>query len=87
MTNQEFKIKMLYDKYGCFVLDVRQLGTEIKLSCSGIYKIFSDFSEKQILEHKLLPTWKKVSGRRVWNISDVIEWLDETESVKHQNRP
>lgn len=73
---QDLKLKLLYEKYSSFLINQAQMSTEIGISYSNSSKILSKFSENQILKNNMLPKWKKVSKKRLWNIREVVEWID-----------
>lgn len=76
------KVKILYQKYDRFMLDIKEMAEEIKVSYSTITKIFHKKSEKEIEDNNLLPKYIKVGERRLWNISAILDWMENTENKK-----
>ncbi|MFA6191795.1 MAG: hypothetical protein WC665_05520 [Sulfurimonas sp.] len=82
MNEREMKVKILYQKYDRFMLDIKEMAEEIKVSYSTITKIFHKKSEKEIEDNNLLPKYIKVGERRLWNISAILDWMENTENKK-----
>jgi predicted DNA-binding transcriptional regulator AlpA len=82
VNEREMKVKILYQKYDRFMLDIKEMAEEIKVSYSTITKIFHKKSEKEIEDNNLLPKYIKVGERRLWNISAILDWMENTENKK-----
>lgn len=76
------KVKILYEKYNRFMIDIKEMSDEIKVSYSSCTKIFHEKSEKEIDDNNLLPKFIKVGGRRLWNVSAILDWMENTEIKK-----
>lgn len=72
------KVKIIFEKYETMGLNIKQMSKVIGISSSKTTKIFSDFSEKIILEKNMLPPWKKIGGTRLWDIEIILKWNSET---------
>ena len=75
------KVKIIFEKYETMGLSIKQMSEVIGISSSKTTKMFSDFSEKQILEKNMLPPWKKIGGTRLWDVEIILKWNSETEKV------
>ena len=73
------KVKMVYAVYKKLNLNIDEMSNVIGVSKSKTTKMFSDFGEQKIAKEKLLPPWRKIGGRRLWDIEDIIRWNQETE--------
>lgn len=74
--------KIIFNKYGKLNLNIKELSELLGISKSKTEKMFYQFGEQQILDEKILPKWKKIGNTRLWNIHEIISWLDNTETVK-----
>ena len=81
MTKNEL-VKLLYAKYNKFVLNAHEAAREWGSSYSKLSKLFGGkdaLSEKIILERKIIPKWTLLGKKRVWKITDIADWIIETE--------
>ena len=75
------KVKMIYEIYQKLNLNIDEMSKVIGVSKSKTTKMFSDLGEQKILKEKLLPPWRKIGGRRLWDIEEIVKWNLTTELV------
>ena len=73
------KVKMIYEIYQKLNLNIDEMSKVIGVSKSKTTKMFSDLGEQKILKEKLLPPWRKIGGRRLWDIEEIVKWNLTTE--------
>ena len=81
MTNKEL-VEMMYCKHKKLLLNAKEAATEWGSSYSSLNKLFGGenaISEKIILERKIIPKWTKFGKKRMWKITDISEWILNTE--------
>lgn len=81
MSEKEL-VQMMYQKHQKWVLSMEEAALEWGSSYSYVSKLFGGanaLSEKLILEKQIIPAWIDYRGRRMWKITDIAEWLVNTE--------
>lgn len=77
-------VSLMYAKHQKMILSMEAAAVEWGSSYSYVSKLFakdSPFSEKMILEKKIIPPWIKYGGRRMWKITDIAKWILDTEKA------
>lgn len=86
MTETEL-VEIMYEKHHKWILSMKEAAIEWGSSYSYVSKLFGGANalpEKLILEKKMIPLWIEYGQRRMWKITDIANWLTETEKW---NRP
>lgn len=80
--NKSEIIKMWFETYKTMNLDLKKAAPLWGMKYSTATKLFGGKdakSEKFLIENRIIPTWRKVSGKRLWNLVDIYEWMYNTE--------
>lgn len=82
MTEKEL-VEVMYKKHKKLILSAKEAPIEWGSSYSYLNKLFGGknaIPEKIILEKKIIPKWMNVGKKRMWKITDISQWILNTES-------
>lgn len=85
MTEKEL-VEMMYQKHQKLLLDTKEAPYEWGSSYSALSKLFGEksaISEKMIREQKLIPNWTQFGKKRMWKLTEIANWILNTEKEKN----
>ncbi|MBE0515598.1 hypothetical protein [Sulfurimonas sp.] len=81
MTEKEI-VEMMYQKHQKLFLNATEASLEWGSSYSSLSKLFGGkdaLPEAVILEKNIIPQWVMVGNKRMWKLTDIAEWILNTE--------
>lgn len=88
MTEKEL-VKMMYDKHQKWLLNAKETSSECGISYSTLSKLFGGeqaLPDTMILQKQIIPPWRMFGQKRMWKITDIANWLIETEKVNNHDK-
>jgi hypothetical protein len=89
MEEKEILIKFMYEKHQKLILPLKLAAKEWGSSSSRVSKLFGgedSLPEDVILRKRIIPKWIFIGKRRFWKITDIAEWICETEKITKVNQ-
>ena len=82
--NEAELVDLLYKRHQKLMLNAKEASLEWGSSYSALNKLFGGenaLSDKIILEKKIIPKWIKIGNKRMWKLTDIANWMLNTEEV------
>jgi len=80
--------EMMYHKHQKLLLNATEAPLEWGSSYSALSKLFGGedaMPETVILEKNIIPRWTKIGSKRMWKLTDIAQWVLNTEIEGRKN--